>query len=39
MRVPAESLYEAAIEAMAAFRHSILAEMAIRPCDAADDSV
>jgi hypothetical protein len=27
VRVPAESLYEAAVEAMAAFRRSVLAEM------------
>ena len=31
VRVPAESLYEAAIEAMAAFRHSVLAEMPFGP--------
>ena len=28
---PPESLYEAAIEAMAAFRHSVLAEMPLGP--------
>src|SRR5215467_14107045 len=31
VRVPAESLYEAAIEAMAAFRHSVLAELPLGP--------
>lgn len=31
VRVPAESLYEAAIEAMAAFRRSVLAEMPLDP--------
>ena len=31
VRVPAESLYEAAVEAMAAFRHSVLAEMPLGP--------
>jgi hypothetical protein len=29
--VPAESLFEAAIEAMAAFRQSVLAEMPLAP--------
>jgi hypothetical protein len=31
VRVPAESLYEAAVEAMAAFRRSVLAEMPLGP--------
>jgi len=31
VRVPAESLYEAAIEAIAAFKHSALAEMPLGP--------
>ena len=31
VRVPAESLYEAAIEAIAAFRRSVLAEMPFGP--------
>jgi len=31
VRVPAESLYEAAIEAMAQFRHSLLAETPLGP--------
>ena len=31
VRVPAESLYEAAVEAMAVFRRSVLAEMPLGP--------
>jgi hypothetical protein len=31
VRVPAESLYEAAVEAIAAFRRSVLAEMPLGP--------
>lgn len=31
VRVPAASLYEAAVEAMAAFRHSVLADMPLGP--------
>src|SRR5580704_10391636 len=31
IRVPAESLYEAAVEAIAAFRRSVLAEMPVGP--------
>jgi hypothetical protein len=31
VRIPAESLYEAAVEAMAAFRRGVLAEMPLGP--------
>lgn len=31
VRVPAESLYEAAVEALAAFKHGVLAEMPLGP--------
>lgn len=31
IRVPAESLFEAAVEAMAAFRQSVLADMTLAP--------
>jgi hypothetical protein len=31
VRVPAESLFEAAVEALAAFRHGVLAEMPLAP--------
>ena len=31
VRVPAESLYEAAVEAMAAFRHGVLADIPLGP--------
>ena len=38
VRVPAESLYEAAIEAMAASRRSVLAEMPLGPFNPTHDS-